>query len=129
MKPILFVALGGMVGAVCRYLGVLGAEKLLGSGFAYGTLLVNVMGCLMIGFLTGWGFTTMEDNHHARLFIVTGMLGSLTTFSAFGWETFHYLEQGRWQLAFANIALNLVIGLVAVAGGFSAGQSLLNKAI
>ena len=57
------------------------------------------------------------------------MLGSLTTFSTFGWETVQYLQDGRWQIAFVNIALNLAIGLVAVLGGFSAGQALLAKAI
>ena len=51
MKAILFVALGGMIGAVLRYLGSLGAIRLFGDGFAYGTLLVNVIGCLGIGFL------------------------------------------------------------------------------
>ncbi len=57
------------------------------------------------------------------------MLGSLTTFSTFGWETAQYMQDGRWQIAFANIALNLAIGLAAVIGGFSAGQALLAEAI
>ena len=129
MKAILFVALGGMVGAVLRYLGGTAAVKVMGDGFAYGTLLVNVVGCLVIGFLAGWGFTALEGSPHARLFVITGMLGSLTTFSTFGWETVQYLQDGRWQIAFVNIALNLAIGLVAVLGGFSAGQALLAKAI
>ena len=129
MKAILFVALGGMVGAVLRYLGSTVAGKVMGDGFAYGTLLVNVVGCLVIGFLAGWGFTALEENPNARLFVVTGMLGSLTTFSTFGWETVQYLQDGRWQIAFANIALNLAIGLAAVIGGFSAGQALLAEAI
>ncbi|MBA61410.1 MAG: fluoride efflux transporter CrcB [Planctomycetaceae bacterium] len=129
MKAILFIALGGMVGAVLRYLAASLAGKMLGDGFAYGTLLVNVVGCLAIGFLAGWGFTALENNPHARLFVVTGVLGSLTTFSTFGWETMQYMQDGRWQLALANMALNLIVGIMAVAGGFSAGQSLLTKVI
>ncbi len=129
MKAVLFVAAGGMVGAVLRYLGSSLALKLLGEGFAYGTLLVNVVGCLAIGVLAGWGFTAWEENPQMRLFVVTGLLGSLTTFSTFGWETVQYLQAGRWQLAFFNVALNLLLGLLAVYGGFSAGQSLLSKAV
>ncbi len=129
MKAILFVAFGGMLGAVLRYLGSQGATRLLGEGFAYGTLLVNLLGCLVIGVLAGWGFTALENNENARLFLVTGLLGSLTTFSTFGWESVQYLQDGRWQLAFANIALNLAIGLAAVYGGFSVGQTLLDKAV
>ena len=129
MKTVLFVAAGGMVGAVLRYLGSSLAVKVLGEGFAYGTLLVNVVGCLAIGVLAGWGFAAWQENPQMRLFLVTGVLGSLTTFSSFGWETVQYLQAGRWQLAFFNVALNLLLGLLAVYGGFSAGQSLLSKAV
>ncbi len=129
MKAILFVALGGMVGAVGRFIGTAAAEKIFGVGFAYGTLVVNVVGCLVIGFLAGWGLILSDNNLHVRLFVITGMLGSLTTFSTFGWETVQYLQDGRWQLAFVNISLNLLIGVAAVLGGFALGQSLFSKAI
>ena len=129
MKAILFVALGGMIGAVLRYLGSLGAIRLLGDGFAYGTLVVNVIGCIGIGFLAGWGFTTWTENEHVRLFVVTGLLGSLTTFSTFGWETVQFLQEGRWQLALANVALNLAVGLIAVSGGFGVGHSIMGKGV
>ena len=129
MKAILFVALGGMVGAVGRFLSYAVAEKVFGDGFAYGTLVVNVVGCLVIGFLAGWGLILSDTNLHLRLFVMTGMLGSLTTFSTFGWETVQYLQDGRWQLAFLNISLNLLIGVAAVLGGFAAGQALFGKAV
>ena len=129
MKAILFVALGGMVGAVGRFLSSAAAEKVFGDGFAYGTLVVNVVGCLFIGFLAGWGLILSDTNLHLRLFVITGMLGALTTFSTFGWETVQYLQDGRWQLAFLNISLNLLIGVAAVLGGFAAGQALFSKAV
>ena len=129
MKAILLVALGGMIGAVARFLGTAAAEKVFGDGFAYGTLVVNGVGCLGIGFLAGWGLILSDNNLHVRLFVITGMLGALTTFSTFGWETVQYLQDGRWQLAFVNISLNLLIGVAAVLGGFAAGQSLFSKAI
>ena len=129
MSAILLVALGGMIGAVARFLGTAAAEKVFGDGFAYGTLVVNVVGCLGIGFLAGWGLILSDNNLHVRLFVITGMLGALTTFSTFGWETVQYLQDGRWQLAFVNISLNLLIGVAAVLGGFAAGQSLFSKAI
>ena len=87
-------------------------------------LLVNVVGCLLIGLVMGLAIDRPWPSHNARLFLVTGFLGGLTTFSTFGWQTFSLAEKNDFLLAILNIVLNLVIGLVAVAIGFQAAVML-----
>lgn len=110
---LVWVGMGGFVGAVLRYLTSLWAHRLVTGPFPVGTLLVNVVGCLCIGVL----MTRIDQGHFApetRLFLTAGLLGALTTFSTFGYETFDLLRDGMPGLAAANVALNVLVGLVAV---------------
>jgi CrcB protein len=91
-----------------------------GDGFPYGTLLVNVVGCLVIGIFGGWGIPDFSDT--TRLLLITGLLGALTTFSTFGWESLELMQNGKVGVALVSIGLNVVIGLVAVYGGYLVGQ-------
>lgn len=115
------VGAGGFLGALARF-GLSGlAHKLAGTGFPYGTLAVNVTGCLVIGFVLVFAIEHGKMSDHARLLIVTGFLGSLTTFSAFGHETLVLFRDGKAALGMTNILGNVIIGLVAVAiGGLAA---------
>ncbi|MDF1837152.1 MAG: fluoride efflux transporter CrcB [Planctomycetota bacterium] len=117
------VALGGAAGAVARFavsgrLGTVG-----GSGFPLGTLAVNVLGCLVIGYLLGFGESRDWLGERARWFLVTGFLGSFTTFSTFGHETLSLVERGHSMAAAGYVAASLAASGVAVlVGVWSAKQ-------
>lgn len=124
MKTILLIGMAGAAGAVSRYgVGVL-AGRTLGEGFAYGTLAVNVLGCLVLGVLVQIERSTDLVTHPLRLLAVVGFLGAFTTFSAFGYETLRYVESGAHHLAMLNVTANVVLGLSAVWGGYLVGRIL-----
>lgn len=114
MTKILVVGLGGFLGAIARY-GLTGLLHRVANGtFPYGTLAVNVLGCIAIGVV----LHLVEDRSMlgptTRLFVSIGILGGFTTFSSFGYETFELLEDREYRLAFLNVAGNVVLGLLAV---------------
>ncbi len=122
LGQLLAVGCGGFIGAVARYaLSGLVHHYYRGS-FALGTLVVNVLGCFAVGVLMA---LTLDRQHlppSTRLFLVTGILGSLTTFSTFGYETVEHLNDGDYRLAFGNAAANLVLGIGATALGAFASR-------
>ncbi|MHC4956958.1 MAG: fluoride efflux transporter CrcB [Planctomycetota bacterium] len=117
MTEVVVVAVGGAFGAVGRYLLSGWAYAVCGERFPYGTLAVNVVGCLLIGFVMHIGLTTDLISRNARLLLTTGILGALTTFSTFTYETMMAVQGGHWGTAFLNIALNVVLGLGATFSG------------
>lgn len=128
MKNVLIVALGGSIGAVLRYLTLLATQFLKQkTAIPLGTLLVNVLGCLIIGFLATLGTNSKWISPEARNFLIVGILGAYTTFSTFGYESVSLFQAGfKWQFA-ANITLQLVLGFAAVWVGSSLGRMLLAK--
>ena len=118
----LAVGVGGCVGAIARFqisqtLSVW-SEARYGRNWPFGTFAVNVLGCLMIGIL----MTLVVEkslSERVRLIWITGCFGSLTTFSAFGFETIMLVRDGRPMLGVANVAANLILGLAAVLIGIS----------
>jgi CrcB protein len=117
LMEVLCVALAGAIGTVARYgLGV-GAERLCGNNFPYGTLVVNLAGCFVMGLAGYFGHKTHSVPHYVVTAVTVGFLGGFTTFSAFGNETFRHLEAGRSAIALVNVVANVVLGLVAVWGG------------
>lgn len=120
LSPVLLgaVALGGALGAVLRYLLVLGAARwnaALGASAAFplGVAIANLLGGLLIGFLAVALMRNGGDGP-VRALLITGLLGGFTTFSAFSLDVLTLWEQGRGDLALANIGLN-VIGAIAAA--------------
>lgn len=112
MIPILLVGLGGFVGSVMRYLTTLAfARGFPDARFPYGTLAVNTLGCLAIGFL---GTRALTEDAPGRWFVVIGILGGFTTFSAFGLETHALAREGGPWPALTNVTLQVVCGLAAV---------------
>ena len=123
---LLYVALGGALGSISRYL--LGAWTLtLGKNidFPYGTLAVNLIGCFVIGFLSQLVETRSSFTAEARAFIFIGLLGGFTTFSAFGNDTINLLREGRMFHALANVAANVIVGLALIWFGRTAADLLL----
>ena len=118
MQSFLLVGVAGAAGAVSRYGIGIWAERYLGSHFAFGTLLVNVLGCLALGFLLELDKGTTLVTHPMRMLWAVGFLGAFTTFSTFGYETLRYLQDGASHLALLNVSANLVFGLGAVWIGF-----------
>jgi fluoride exporter len=106
----LLVFLGGMLGAPLRYLTDRFVGSRAGSAFPWGTLTVNVVGCAVLGALTGIG-TAMPDPMVAL--VGTGLCGALTTYSTFGYETVRLVERGAYFHAGANVVLSVLAGLGA----------------
>lgn len=116
MNKLLLVFIGGGLGSATRYGTTLLAGRLFGAGFAWGTLIVNLAGCFLIGVLLALAEKTNLVEPSTRLFFVTGFLGGLTTFSSYALETFVAYRSSTFT-AFANFAANNVLGLGLVAVG------------
>ena len=119
MTHLLLIAVGGALGAVARY-GV--ATWLTTSAtrptLPWGTIAVNLVGCLLIGALAGWADTRGTLTESGRLFLMVGILGGFTTFSAFGLESLTLFRSGSVGLALLNIALQVGGGLIGVLAGW-----------
>ena len=113
MTQLIWVGLGGFVGAILRFQISLLAHRWVAGPFPIGTLVVNVTGCLFIGILMA-RVDQGAFSPEARVFLGSGLLGALTTFSTFGYETFDLLRDGSSGLAVASVLLNVVVGLAAV---------------
>ena len=124
MKALVLIAIGGAFGAVFRYAASLGVYSLLGRGFPYGTLFVNVTGSLLMGLLSVLFLERYSIAPEWRAAILVGLLGSFTTFSTFSMETLALLEQGDISRASLNIVLSVVVCLLAVWAGVIIGRQL-----
>ena len=124
MQNLLLIGLGGFMGALLRY-GVSGFIQSWSKSinFPYGTLVVNLLGCLLIGMLSQVGEVRGVISPEARYFIFIGLLGAFTTFSTFGNDTVSLFRDGENLLSYINIGLHLVLGLSAV----WLGQSLISQ--
>ena len=110
------VFVGGGLGAVARHGINRAGLALLGPGFPWWTLAVNVLGSFLIGVLAGW-FGAMETGQDTRLFLVTGFLGGFTTFSAFALDATLLWERGNLAMSAAYVVASVVLSLVAVVAG------------
>ena len=125
MRDIIFIAIAGALGSLARY-GASGlAYRVFGERFPYGTLVVNVAGCLLLGLLMQFGLASDLIPRAVRFAVAVGFLGALTTFSTFGFETIRLLEDGAVWFALLNIAANLLLGLVAVWLGMTTARLLM----
>lgn len=118
------VAAGGGAGACLRYLMTTGTDQLFGRGFPHGTLVVNVVGSLLIGYVLEWLPQAQDSAPYLKLMLVTGLLGGFTTYSAFSVETLRLAQTGFLGRALLNIGLTLVLCLVSVWLGYLAGRAL-----
>ena len=114
------VGSGGFLGALARYgLSGLVQRQLPFASFPYGTLVVNLMGCALIGVLAGLAESRQMFGSEVCTFAFIGVLGGFTTFSTFGYETFALLREQDYLRAIANVTLHLVVGLALVWAGYA----------
>lgn len=120
MTKLLFIGAGGFIGTVLRYVVSGLAHTLSQTGaFPYGTLVVNVLGCFCIGFLSELLDVRAFIDTDTRAFLVVGILGGFTTFSAFGIETISLIREGESVLAVMNVGVQVLLSLGAVWLGYS----------
>ena len=114
---ILLIALFGAVGTLARY-GLQGLVQVrTGGTFPYGTLLVNLSGCFLVGLIVQFTMNRMIISPDWRMAIAVGFFGGYTTFSSFGWETAKMMEDGEWLRASAYVTASVVAGLfLSIAG-------------
>lgn len=124
MINIIAIASGGAIGAVLRYLLSNGTHMLVGRGFPYGSLLVNVVGCLGMGVLYILFLERLTIAPEWRAAIQIGLLGAFTTFSTFSMETLLLFENGEAQKALINIFLNVTLCLGATWVGMIIGRQI-----
>lgn len=118
-----WVGVGGFLGSVLRYAAGLGVQRLMpGRVFPYGTALINLTGCALIGLLAGWGDARGGLNPQVRAFVMVGVLGGFTTFSTFGYECVRLAESGRLLHAGASLLLQVAGGLAGVWLGVLLGR-------
>lgn len=113
MIACLWVALGGAIGSVIRYLiGLININE--ATAFPYKTLIINIVGSLLIGIVVALAGKYTNANSNIILFIKVGICGGFTTFSTFALESTNLIQSGKYLLAFAYIALSVILSILAV---------------
>jgi len=124
MRDIMLVGLGGALGSMARYaFGIALASASI--AFPFSTLLVNVLGCFLMGALVGLGTHFISLAEPLRLLLAVGVLGGFTTFSTFSLETMQLLQRGQLQVAMAYIAVSVLLSLVAIFAGVALTKLLI----
>ncbi len=118
MTKYFLIAVGGAFGSVMRYALQGWAQRLIDGGFPLGTLAVNVLGCLVLGFLAAAFTGPVLIREEYRVGLTIGVLGGFTTFSTFGLETFNLTNDGQFRLALTNVLLSVGLGYAAVWAGY-----------
>lgn len=124
MLDILVISLGAVAGANARYFVSRFAARLLGPVFPYGTLIINLLGSLLVGFFLIWTSERVLVDPRWRLLVVVGFCGAFTTFSSYAFETMAYFEQGQWLLMFANFFSNNFLCLAGALAGMALARVL-----
>lgn len=117
MKMVLMAAMGGAIGAAGRYLVSVGAMRLIGSGFPWGTLIVNVAGSLVMGLMIEAFALRYSVSHEVRTFLATGILGGFTTFSAFSLDFAVLMERKAEGLAVVYLGASVGLSILALFAG------------
>jgi len=117
---LLYIAVGGALGSLGRYL--LGMSLQRPGEFPTGTLVVNVLGSFLVGFIVRFAIETTQVTPELRAFLVIGFCGGFTTFSTFAWEVLALAEQGSWGRSLLYLGLSLVLALAGCVAGMSAAR-------
>ena len=122
MDRVLLVALGGALGSVLRYLTALLAARWLGGDLPWGTLTVNLVGSFLIGVVHELGSEALRVSPEARLFLATGVMGGLTTYSAFSYETARLMERQAWAMAWTYVVITTAACVALCFLGFAVAR-------
>ncbi|MEW6061316.1 MAG: fluoride efflux transporter CrcB [Bacteroidota bacterium] len=125
MEKYLLIGLGGGFGSILRYLVSRAVYHAVGETFPYGTLAVNIIGCLIIGLLMALMQERLAVNTNYRFLLVIGLLGGFTTFSSFSYETFELIRSGSISAAMFNVLYNVAGCLVATWSGYTIGKNII----
>jgi CrcB protein len=121
-NQIVLLSVAGVAGTLARYWLSGFVQRLCGAGFPWGTLAVNVVGCLLFGFFWTLAEERLLISPQTRVIVLIGFMGAFTTFSSYAFETAQLLSGAEWYQALANIAVENVVGIVAVFLGFAIGR-------
>ena len=122
MGRFLLICLGGALGTGLRHVASVLAVRWLGADFPYGTLAVNVVGSFLIGFIQEIASRTLLVPEAARLFLTVGIMGGLTTYSSFSYETLRLVEVGAWGRASVNVLATTALCLTVCVLGVAVGR-------
>jgi fluoride exporter len=125
MSMVLAVACGGALGAVGRYLISSYMQTLAGNSFPWGTLVVNVLGCAILGTLVTVFAHVWSPSQEMRAFLTVGMMGALTTFSAFSLEVVLMIERAQWVMAGGYVAASVILCVAAILLSMAGMRALL----
>lgn len=121
------VCLGGAIGSGARYATSLWAASAIGTSFPFGTLLVNLGGSFLLGFLMHMAAATELLQPELRLMLTTGVMGGFTTYSTFNYETTQYFREGAWAAGAGNVAATLIGCLVAGLAGLALARLIFGR--
>ena len=121
---LLLICVGGALGTGVRYILSGAVVRWLGLGFPYGTLAVNLIGSFLIGLIQEVGTTSLLIPDTTRLFLTVGVMGGLTTYSTFSYETVRLVESAAWHQAWINVVLTPAACLTACVLGIAVGRMI-----